>query len=52
MKDCLLSIVIVFYNGKREAERTLYTLSPKYQSVDKELYKVISNSQYDYSNCI
>lgn len=41
MENCLLSIIVVFYNGRREAERTLYTLSKEYQEVDSSKYKVI-----------
>ena len=39
----LLSIVVVFHNMRREAERTLYTLSPAYQkNVTGEEYEVIA----------
>ena len=37
-----LSVVVNFYNMRREAERTLYTLSPEYQGVDADEYEVIA----------
>ncbi len=35
-----LSIVVIFYNMQREAKRTLFSLSAKYQNINKELYSV------------
>lgn len=37
----LLSIVVNFFNMRREAERTLFTLSADYQGVDEASYEVI-----------
>lgn len=37
----LLSIIVVVFNMRREAPRTLFTLSPEYQNLDPELYEVI-----------
>ena len=38
-----VSIVAVFFNMQREAERTLYTLSRAYQQLDEECrYEVIA----------
>lgn len=42
MVDSLLSVVVVCYNMQREAPRTLYSLSTKYQQdVDEHDYEVI-----------
>jgi len=41
-EQLFLSVVVVFFNMAREAERTLYTLSSAYQrDVDSEQYEVI-----------
>lgn len=37
----VFTTIIIFYNGQREAQRTLQTLSAKYQNIDASLYKVI-----------
>jgi glycosyltransferase involved in cell wall biosynthesis len=38
-----LSVVVIFHNMRREAARTLFSLSPRYQrDVDPELYEVIA----------
>ncbi len=38
----LLSVVVVFYNMRREAKRTLFTLTTQYQQgIDKDDYEVI-----------
>ncbi|MFZ4462633.1 MAG: glycosyltransferase family A protein [Bacteroidales bacterium] len=43
MNQPILSIIVVFYNMKREAPRTLYTLSTNYQQeVDCNQYEVIA----------
>lgn len=43
MNQPILSIIVVFYNMKREAPRTLYTLSTKYQQeVNCSQYEVIA----------
>ncbi|HAU37823.1 MAG TPA: hypothetical protein DCX07_08915 [Phycisphaerales bacterium] len=36
-----LSIVVTVYNMRREAPRTLRSLTPEYQGVDAETYEVI-----------
>ena len=39
----ILSIIVIFYNMKREAPRTLYTLSTKYQQdIDSNQYEIIA----------
>jgi glycosyltransferase involved in cell wall biosynthesis len=43
MDQPILSIIVIFYNMKREAPRTLYTLSAKYQQeVDSDQYEIIA----------
>jgi hypothetical protein len=37
-----LSIVVAFHDMRREAERTLFTLSPGYQNVAPERYEVVA----------
>jgi len=37
----IFTTIIIFYNGQREAQRTLLTLSAKYQNIDASLYKVL-----------
>ncbi|MBN2707236.1 MAG: hypothetical protein JXR89_12465 [Deltaproteobacteria bacterium] len=40
--SCLLTVIVVFFNMRREAERTLYTLTPAYQQeVDHRDYRVL-----------
>ena len=42
-KKPVLTIIVIFYNMRREAERTLYTLSTKYQvDVDVDEYQVVA----------
>ena len=41
MKQPLLTVIIIFYNGRREAKRTLKTLTPAYQNMEEEAYRVI-----------
>ena len=37
----LLSLVVVVYNMRREAPRTLFTLTSSYQRLSPDLYEVI-----------
>lgn len=37
----LITVIVNFYNNKREAVRTLYSLTSKYQDVSQQLYNVI-----------
>ena len=38
-----LSVIVIFYNMRREAQRTLYSLTPDYQrDIDAEDYEVIA----------
>ena len=37
----ILSIIVVIFNMKREAPRTLFTLTPNYQNIPPELYEVL-----------
>lgn len=37
-----LTVIINFYNNRREAERTLFSLTPKYQNISKNYYRVIA----------
>jgi hypothetical protein len=41
-KRPILTVVVNFYNNGREAARTLYSLSAKYQNVSETLYRVIA----------
>ena len=42
-REMKLSIIVVFFNMRREAERTLYSLSPAHQmGVCKETYEIIA----------
>ena len=41
-QEAFISIVVVFFNMKREAPRTLYTLTPEYQGVAAEKFEVIA----------
>ncbi len=43
LRTIRLSVIVIFYNSRREARRTLYSLSPGYQAgIDPDLYEVIS----------
>lgn len=45
-----ISIVVVFYNMRREARRTLYSMSAEYQKdvgeTDYEVIAIDNNSEY------
>jgi len=37
----IFTTIVIFYNGQREAKRTLYTLKSSYQGVNPDQYKVL-----------
>jgi glycosyltransferase involved in cell wall biosynthesis len=42
-RDSYLSVVIIFYNMRREAARTLFSLTPRYQQdISEDAYEVIA----------
>jgi hypothetical protein len=49
----IVTVIVNFFNNRREAERTLYSLTSKYQNVSENLYRVIAidnNSSEPLSN--
>lgn len=37
----IFTTIVIFFNGRREAQRTLHTLSSEYQNINSDLYNVL-----------